>query len=639
MRALAHPHDATSRRQVGRRVEQEPLAERARPLLRARPEERRRRAAVGACEQHGARVRAHGSQRRQQRRARRPYAVVKPSTSSPQAAGELGSLQRREQREGEEEGEVEDRMPVVRDLRVQHPRAVGPEQDVLGRVVAVHEAGARVAQLGDERRRARPRGGGAAASRLRDTARGAAARRPRSRRTPPRRRHRPPSRRAGGRACRRPSGRTPRARGRRAARPASCASRAGACCSTTTCSRASLSTTGGTRPGIRRAASRSAAASVSVRRAGAIHSLGHPQPRQRLLDDQRDARPAHGEHGARDAARQLLDGQLDVARHQAARDEVVGDRAGLERHGGGSAGVQSSRSPAWRVASIASFAIVPSRSSGSARSARMPGNTCRSRSKCTRVATAWATAASSQGSTSASTTVTSLTRLTASSAASAAVRASPGSWAAERDDGGEPPGAALGHRDGLHRRHDAAAACARGPRRSRRRRAARARGGSPAEWPGRARRGGASGSGTSPSRRGRSARSRRGTPRRGPPRRLRRDRARPPARSRTRPAPRAGPAGSARARRARPAAHRRRAARPRRARGRGRPRPAAPGDCRSSPRSAGARRARARRAQPPRDGGWGRCRPAPASRRAAARARSTSCARPSRGRAPRCSRR
>ncbi len=35
---------------------------------------------------------------------------------------------------------------------------------------------------------------------------------------------------------------------------------------------ASLSTTGGTRPGIRRAASRSAAASVSVRRAGAIHS-------------------------------------------------------------------------------------------------------------------------------------------------------------------------------------------------------------------------------------------------------------------------------------------------------------------------------------------------------------------------------
>ncbi len=67
-----------------------------------------------------------------------------------------------------------------------------------------------------------------------------------------------------------------------------------------------------------------------------------------------------------------------------------------------------------------------STSSGSARSARWPGRTSRSRSGRRRVATAQATASASAASTSSSTTVTCLTRLTCAKHASITARASPG---------------------------------------------------------------------------------------------------------------------------------------------------------------------------------------------------------------------
>ena len=185
--------------------------------------------------------------------------------------------------------------------------------------------------------------------------------------------------------------------------------------------------------------------------------VGHSQPRQRLLDDQRDARPAHRQHGARDASRQLLDGQLE--RRAARRRARRGSRrrvAAVERHDGGSAGVQSARSPARAGGVDRELGDLPAALQRLGAIGAHVRHTCRSRSKCTRVATACATAASSQGSTSASTTVTSLTRLTASRAASAAVRALAGLVRAERDDRRQPPGAALGHRDGAHRRHEGA---------------------------------------------------------------------------------------------------------------------------------------------------------------------------------------
>ena len=239
----------------------------------------------------------------------------------------------------------------------------------------------------------------------------------------------------------------------RAARPASCASRQARAAARRRARAASLSTTGGTRPGMSRAASRSAAASVSVRRAGARPLLGHAQLRQRLLDDQRDARPAHGQHGARDAARQLLDGQLGIRRDDAARDEVAPTVAALELHRGGLRG-----RPVVAIAGVArgvdrelgdrAAALERLRAVG----AHARAATCRSRSKCTRVATAWATAASSHGSTSSSTTVTSLTRFTACERRQRDGARVAGSCAAERDHGGQPPGAALGHRDGVHRR-------------------------------------------------------------------------------------------------------------------------------------------------------------------------------------------
>ena len=206
MRALAHAHDATTAARSGVRLEQQPLAERARPLDRPRAEERRRRSAVGAREHHRPGVRRDRLRRRDERpRARRAYAVVKPVDELAAGRGELGLLHGREQGKGEEEGEIEDGIADVRDLRVEHPRALGAEQDVLGRVVAVHEARARVAQLLHERLERSRRGGGGAPSPFRDTARAGAGRTPRSRRTRrrPRRRRRWP--RAGGRACRRPS--------------------------------------------------------------------------------------------------------------------------------------------------------------------------------------------------------------------------------------------------------------------------------------------------------------------------------------------------------------------------------------------------------------------------------------------------
>ncbi len=82
---------------------------------------------------------------------RRAYASVKPCTSSLHAGARARALERREQRERQEEREVEDRVPIVRNLGVQHPCAVAAEQDVLRCVVAVDEAHARIAQLLDQR--------------------------------------------------------------------------------------------------------------------------------------------------------------------------------------------------------------------------------------------------------------------------------------------------------------------------------------------------------------------------------------------------------------------------------------------------------------------------------------------------------
>ena len=167
-------------------------------------------------------------------------------------------------------------MAVVRDLRVQHPGAVAPEQDVLGGVVAVHEARARVAQLLDERLE---RGGElgeplhhGSVIRLEPQLRERLVVAERGRDLGIARRRRV-------QAAERLAGPVPEAACARPSSSSACQLRqpGGACCSTTTCSSSSLSTTGGTRPGIRRAASRRAAASGIGAPGGRDPFLGHAQ--------------------------------------------------------------------------------------------------------------------------------------------------------------------------------------------------------------------------------------------------------------------------------------------------------------------------------------------------------------------------
>ncbi len=262
------------------------------------------------------------------------------------AAGrrERGLLERRQQRERQEEREVEDRMAVVRDLGVQHPRAVGTEQDVLGRVVAVHEARARVAQLVDERLERRGEVGEPlhhdSVIRLQPQLGERLV-------VAERRGHLGVARRGGVQAPERLAGPATgcgmRAPGEHLGLPVAPTARR-------MLQDDDVLDLVAVDDG-RHAAGDDTRGEPQRRRLGVGAArrgdplVCHAQPRQRLLDDQRDPGPAHREHGARDTARQLLDGQLGTARNDPASREIVGHAAGSEHHRGGSACVQSTRSP------------------------------------------------------------------------------------------------------------------------------------------------------------------------------------------------------------------------------------------------------------------------------------------------------